>query len=51
MPFVSSKQRKWMHANEPEMAMRWEHEPRFKTKKKKKRKSNKALEGLKKAKP
>ena len=24
MPFKSEKQRKWMHANEPEMADRWE---------------------------
>ena len=24
MPFKSEKQRKWMHANEPEMAKRWE---------------------------
>ena len=26
MPFESEKQRKWMHANEPEMAKRWEQE-------------------------
>lgn len=26
MPFVSEKQRKWMHANEPAMAERWERE-------------------------
>ena len=26
MPFKSKKQRKWMHANEPEMAKRWEKE-------------------------
>ena len=26
MPFKSEKQRKWMHANEPEMAERWERE-------------------------
>ena len=25
MPFKSDKQRKWMHANEPEMAKRWEN--------------------------
>ena len=24
MPFKSEKQRKWMHANEPEMAKKWE---------------------------
>ena len=24
MPFKSDKQRKWMHANEPEMAKKWE---------------------------
>lgn len=26
MPFKSKKQRGWMHANEPEMAKRWEDE-------------------------
>ena len=26
MPFKSQKQRKWMHANEPEMAAEWEAE-------------------------
>lgn len=26
MPFESEKQRRWMHANEPEMARRWEKE-------------------------
>ena len=26
MPFKSDKQRKWMHANKPEMAKRWEAE-------------------------
>ena len=26
MPFKSEKQRKWMHANNPEMAKRWEAE-------------------------
>lgn len=25
-PFKSKKQRAWMHANEPEMAKRWEKE-------------------------
>jgi len=24
MPFESEKQRRWMHANKPEMAMEWE---------------------------
>ena len=27
MPFKSDKQRKWMHANEPEMAEAWEKYP------------------------
>jgi hypothetical protein len=26
MPFKSEKQRKWMHANKPTMAARWERE-------------------------
>jgi hypothetical protein len=26
MPFKSQSQRKWMHANEPKMAERWEKE-------------------------
>jgi len=26
MPFESEKQRRWMHANKPEMAKRWEKE-------------------------
>jgi hypothetical protein len=26
MPFKSDKQRKWMHANEPDMAKKWEKE-------------------------
>jgi len=26
MPFKSDKQRRWMHANEPEMAKKWEAE-------------------------
>ena len=26
MPFKSEKQRKWMYANEPEMAKKWEKE-------------------------
>lgn len=40
MPFASSAQRKWMHANEPEMAKRWEkHTPKGKKLPKKKTKS------------
>ena len=27
MPFKSDKQRKWMHANKPEMAKKWEKYP------------------------
>ena len=30
MPFKSEKQRKWMHANEPEMAKKWEKEEKMK---------------------
>jgi len=26
MPFKSEKQRRWMHANKPEMAKKWEEE-------------------------
>ena len=29
MPFKSEKQRKWMHANKPEMADRWEQEKAY----------------------
>ena len=29
-PFVSIKQKKWMYANKPEMAKRWEKEARRK---------------------
>ena len=32
MPFKSDKQRKWMHANEPEMADKWEKEEAIKGK-------------------
>ena len=32
MPFKSDKQRKWMHANEPEMAKKWEKEEALKEK-------------------
>ena len=30
MPFKSEKQRKWMHANEPNMAKKWEKEKKMK---------------------
>ena len=30
MPFKSEKQRKWMHANEPEMAKEWEKKKKMK---------------------
>ena len=36
MPFKSKKQRKWMHANKPKMAKKWEAEEK-KCKGKKKR--------------
>lgn len=35
MPFKSEKQRRWMHANKPEMAKKWEAESKGKKKKKK----------------
>ena len=31
MPFKSEEQRKWMHANEPEMAKEWEAEVKAQT--------------------
>jgi hypothetical protein len=34
MPFVSEKQRRWMHATHPAMAERWEHETKKEAKKK-----------------
>ncbi|QDP59175.1 MAG: hypothetical protein Unbinned4336contig1001_9 [Prokaryotic dsDNA virus sp.] len=34
MPFKSDKQRRWMYANEPEMAERWSAEEKKKKKKK-----------------
>jgi hypothetical protein len=41
MPFKSQAQRKWMHANHPEMAKRWEKEtPKKKLPKKKKAKKH-----------
>ena len=30
MPFKSEKQRRWMHANNPEMAKKWEKEKKMK---------------------
>lgn len=40
MPFKSEAQRKWMHANKPEMAKKWEkHTPKDKKLPKKKSKS------------
>ena len=41
MPFKSKKQRKWMHANEPEMAKKWEKEEAKAKRKKPKRKRKK----------
>ena len=41
MPFKSDKQRKWMWANDPYMAQRWEDEEKGKKKKRKKRKNPK----------
>jgi len=41
MPFKSQKQRRWMHANKPEMAEKWEREEKAKPKKKKKVKRKK----------
>ncbi len=42
-PFKSQKQRRWMHANEPEMAERWEKESKRKpAKRKAKRKTRKS---------
>jgi hypothetical protein len=38
MPFKSEKQRKWMHANKPTMAARWEREAKAKRQTKKTRK-------------
>tara|TARA_R110002020_G_C15734952_1_gene724497 strand:+ start:234 stop:362 length:129 start_codon:yes stop_codon:yes gene_type:complete len=41
MPFKSKKQRKWMHANKPKMAKRWEKESGVKIQKRSKAKSKK----------
>lgn len=38
MPFKSEKQRRWMHANEPAMAKRWEKEEKAKKQSKGKKK-------------
>jgi hypothetical protein len=41
MPFVSQQQRKWMYANDPEMAKEWEkHTPKNKKLPKRKKKSS-----------
>ena len=44
MPFKSEKQRKYLHANEPEIAKRWEEKygPPKKQRRKDGRKSNKS---------
>ena len=41
MPFKSEKQRKWLWANDPDMAQRGEEEEKGKKKKRKKRKKRK----------
>lgn len=38
MPFKSEKQRKWMHANKPKMAEKWEKEAKAAKKPKKRKK-------------
>ena len=38
MPFESEKQRRWMWANNPDMAKKWASEEKAKKKKKKKKK-------------
>jgi len=38
MPYKSSKQRKWMHANKPKLAKKWDKKYGTKIKKKKKKK-------------
>lgn len=38
MPFKSEKQRKFLHANHPEIAKRWEHEAKGKPKSSSKKK-------------
>jgi hypothetical protein len=42
MPFKSEKQRKWMHANEPEMAKEWEAEEKHQKALRRGKKSDKA---------
>jgi|TARA_R100000687_G_scaffold66215_1_gene54925 hypothetical protein len=41
MPFKSKKQRKWMHANKPKMAKKWEKEEAKAKRKKPKRRKKK----------
>lgn len=49
MPFKSSKQRAWMWANKPDLAKRWTEKYGSKPRKKRKKKSHPAVEGLKRA--
>lgn len=47
MPFKSEAQRKWMHANEPEMATKWEkHTPKGKKLPKRVKKSKSKSESI-----
>tara|TARA_R100001086_G_scaffold239796_1_gene165468 strand:+ start:372 stop:536 length:165 start_codon:yes stop_codon:yes gene_type:complete len=49
MPFKSKKQRKWMHANRPKMAKKWEKEAAKRKRKKplkKKRKKKPVKRGI-----
>jgi len=47
MPFKSEKQRKWMYANDPEMAKKWEKDtPKGKKLPQKKSKANEAKQAL-----
>lgn len=41
MPFKSEKQRRWMYANEPEMAKRWSEEEDEEEREKRRRKAAK----------
>tara|TARA_R100001143_G_C3304397_1_gene107149 strand:- start:574 stop:702 length:129 start_codon:yes stop_codon:yes gene_type:complete len=42
MPFKSAKQRRYLHANHPKIAKRWEAEASVKPKKKKTKKKRKS---------
>ena len=46
MPFKSDKQRKWMHANEPEMAKDWEKKKKTEGKRVTVKEISKWLKGL-----